>query len=320
MKFSWGLVLKILVALLILFILVASGLLEPEVVVSAVTEKPLLLSMAALVYFALTLVAGGRWFLLMRAAGLDIGLRPTFHLHMTGLFFSSLLPGGAGGDLVKGYYVYRTQRDGRKALALTSVLMDRAVGVYGLVLMGMIVIALNLELALSNNFLRLNALFYFSLFIAATGFVALLLSPVRSRLLDWIKSRNLPGKRLVEGLANSLDTYDKQKPALAAALLLTLVIHGGLTLCFYLILQVLDLDLSFLDNAFVVPVITLINGIPVSPGGIGVTEAAGEVLYRIMGLGDSGSEILALYHVCVLATSLLGMPFYLAYRASGSTR
>ena len=29
MKFSWGLVLKILVALLILFILVASGLLEP---------------------------------------------------------------------------------------------------------------------------------------------------------------------------------------------------------------------------------------------------------------------------------------------------
>jgi uncharacterized membrane protein YbhN (UPF0104 family) len=98
--------------------------------------------------------------------------------------------------------------------------------------------------------------------------------------------------------------------------MLTLVIHGGLTICFYLILLALDLDLSFWDNALVVPIITMINGIPISPGGIGVSEAAGEILYRMMGLGDSGSEILAIYHLCFIVTSLLGMPFYLAYRAA----
>ena len=98
--------------------------------------------------------------------------------------------------------------------------------------------------------------------------------------------------------------------------MLTLLVHGGLTLVFYFILLSLDLDLGYRDNAFVVPLITLINNIPLSPGGIGVSEAAGEVLYRIMGLGNSGSEILALFHVCLAATSLLGLPFYLLYRAA----
>lgn len=315
MRSAIGPAIKFLVALLVLYLLVASGLLEPEVVLRAFRENPGYLAMAIACYFLLTLVAGARWFLLMRAVGLEISLPRTFSLHMIGLFFSLMLPGGAGGDLVKGYYLFRHQQTGRRALALTSVAMDRAVGIYGLIVMGVIVILLNLDRALSNNYLRINTLFYLALFIGATVVIALLLSPLRGRLLSGFKHREVPGKQHLAALADSLKTYANRKKTLALALVLTLLVHGGLTLVFYLILLSLDLDLGYRDNAFVVPLLTLINNIPLSPGGIGISEAAGEVLYRIMGLADAGSEILALFHVCLAVTSLLGLPFYLVYRS-----
>jgi len=286
-------------------------------VLAAVREHPGYLAAAVMTYFLLSLIAGIRWFLLMRAVGLEVPFARVFSLHMIGLFFSLLLPGGAGGDLVKGYFLFRYQQAGRRALALTSIVMDRAIGIYGLIVMGMIVTVMNLDLVLSNNYLRLNTVFYAALFAAATAVAAVMLSPWRSALLDRARAWRLPGRDAVRVLADSLDAYGNRRRELAGALTLTLLVHGGLTLCFWFILQALGLDLGYRENAFVVPLLTLINGVPLSPGGIGVTEAAGEVLYRLMGLGDSGSEILALFHVCQAVTALLGLPFYLFYRVSG---
>ena len=234
---------------------------------------------------------------------------------MIGLFFSSLLPGGTGGDLAKGYYLFRDHEAGRKAFALSSIAMDRAVGLYGLILIGIIFCALNFDLAMSNSYLRANTFFFLTLFIAASTIIFLLLSPLRTRLLTWVKTKNLPGKKVIAGLADSLEIYGSKKQTLVLSLGLTLFVHFGLTLCYYFILLALDLDLAYRDNALIVPIITMINGIPISPGGIGVSEAAGEILYRMMGLGESGSEILAIYHVCFIVTSLLGLPFYFFYRA-----
>jgi uncharacterized membrane protein YbhN (UPF0104 family) len=68
-------------------------------------------------------------------------------------------------------------------------------------------------------------------------------------------------------------------------------------------------------HGFVVPTLTMINGIPISPSGVGVGEVAGEMIYKLLGVGDAGSEILALVHICVITMSLLGAPFFFFYRA-----
>lgn len=314
MKDRFATLVKFLLALLVLYMLAATDLLDTGAITAAFREHPDYLLLAVVTYFFITLIAGIRWILLMKAVGLEVPLWRAFSLHMIGLFFSMLLPGGAGGDLAKGYYLFRHQQPGRRALALTSIAMDRATGIYALFLMGLLVIMLNSGLAMSNNFLRLNALFYLVLFATATTVAALLLSPSRTRILGLLRSWNIPGRHALTALADSVEAYGSRKKALALALLLSLLVHGGLTVVFQLILMALGLDLDYLDNAFVVPLMTLINSIPLSPGGLGVSEAAGELLYRIMGLGDSGSEILALFHVCLATTSLLGLPFYLRYR------
>ena len=308
-------VIKFLFAALVLYMLVVTDLLEPEAVISAVRQRPGYLLLAVIVYFVITLIAGIRWIMLMKAVGLSVPLSRAFSLHMIGLFFSMLLPGGAGGDLAKGYYLFRHQQPGHRTLALTSIAMDRVIGIYGLFIVGMIVIMLNFDLAMSNNYLRLNALFYLSLFVAATTIALLFLSPLRTCLPGRFKPRKFSDIRVLAALADSMEAYGSRKSDLAVALLLSLMVHAGLTVVFYLILLALDLNLDYLDNALVVPLMTLINSIPFSPGGLGVSEVAGEFLYRVMGLGDSGSEILALFHVCLATTSVLGLPFYLLYRS-----
>ena len=48
-----------------------------------------------------------RWFLLLRKQGIDMSFSQVFRLTMIGQFFNYMVPGGVGGDVVKGYYLVR---------------------------------------------------------------------------------------------------------------------------------------------------------------------------------------------------------------------
>ncbi len=320
MKIPFGPSVKLLLSALLIVLLMKTDLLEPATVARAFRNHPGYAALAVLTYFLLATISGIRWFVLIRAVGITMRFPRLFSLHMIGLFFSVLLPGGAGGDFIKGYYLYRRQPTGRRALALTSIAADRFIGIYGLVTVGVIVIAANFERVLSQSFLRASALFYCGIFLVATAAVVLLLGPWRTTLLDTIRRSRLPGQNALAALADSIDAYGNRKRQLAVAFALAVIVHGGLTLVFWLVLQALELNLSYRENAFVVPMLTLINGIPLSPAGIGSSEAAGEMLYRIGGLGQSGAEIVAVFHLCVAATALLGLPFYLLHGPAAEER
>jgi uncharacterized protein (TIRG00374 family) len=179
-------ILKPLIAVFILVILVKSGLLDTGAILGAFKKNPGLLVLAVGCYFLLAFGTGVRWFVLMRAVGLEVSFRKTFKLHMVGLFFSSVLPGGTGGDLAKGYYLYQDHESGRKSFALTSIAMDRAIGLYGIILLGMIFCVLNFDLAMSNRYLRLNTSFFFVLSFPQLD---------QNKKPAWEKSERRPGRQ-----------------------------------------------------------------------------------------------------------------------------
>lgn len=74
-----------------------------------------------------------RWFMLMRARGLDATIGRTFRLYFVGLFFNFCLPLSTGGDVVKAYYA--AKRSDRRADAMFSVLADRMTGLFGLLIL-----------------------------------------------------------------------------------------------------------------------------------------------------------------------------------------
>jgi glycosyltransferase 2 family protein len=78
-----------------------------------------------------TLLTFYRWWMLVRALGMEFGVGSALRLGLVGFFFNALLPGGVGGDIVKAVGIAREQA--RRALAVSTVLFDRAVGLWALV-------------------------------------------------------------------------------------------------------------------------------------------------------------------------------------------
>jgi len=67
-----------------------------------------------------------RWKVLISAISSDTPLLSTFIYNLIGAFYSQFLPGNITGDVVKGYYMARTQA--KKAAMLSSAVIDRILG------------------------------------------------------------------------------------------------------------------------------------------------------------------------------------------------
>ncbi|MDB5049945.1 MAG: hypothetical protein JWO30_3016 [Fibrobacteres bacterium] len=295
--------------------LIRSGALDPALVMQAFVNHPWLCLCAFLSYLLVVVVpAWLRWLLLIRQAGLKAHPGRVFSLQMIGIFFNSLIPGGTGGDLIKGYYLFKEHDDREKALALTSIAMDRLIGLYGLLCVAMAMTWANYGLWKDSSPLRLNSLFYAGVFLAFTGAIVFFFSPWSRRYLEHPGLHRAPGGRFLRSLSDSLLVYRKRPYGLLPPLALGIIVDCGLILLYYFSASSLGLRLSLAVHGFVVPTLTMINGIPISPSGLGVGEAAGEMIYRNLGVAQGGSEVLALVHIFILVTSLFGAPFYFLYR------
>ena len=87
---------------------------------------------AALVAVALSLQIF-RWYILVHSLDLPCTLRNTFRLGMVGVFYNTFLPGSVGGDLLKAYFLAKEHPE-RKTRAVATVIADRALGLFGLIL------------------------------------------------------------------------------------------------------------------------------------------------------------------------------------------
>ena len=90
---------------------------------------------AALLIFPITFVITSyRWHELMKAVDVPMGMGRAFVINMVGSFYNSFLPGSTGGDAFKAYYA--SKQTPHRTRAVMSVLVDRAVGLLALIILG----------------------------------------------------------------------------------------------------------------------------------------------------------------------------------------
>ncbi len=77
-----------------------------------------------------------RWRVLLGTQKRHIHRWEAFKLSLIGIFFSYAMPGGVGGDVVKSFYFHK-DHPSSKVIALTSVLIDRVMGLYVMLLVGL---------------------------------------------------------------------------------------------------------------------------------------------------------------------------------------
>jgi len=258
---------------------------------------------AIFLFLSGSLVRAYRWEALVWALDVQVSWWRLVSLYFVGAFFSLFLPTGVGGDAVK---MYELSRDDRKAAAaISSVLVDRFLGLFVLFAMALLALVGGYELVTPGIRILIAAVFVGSLIGAA-------LVLQRTWIEAWGRrlgvDRLLGRIKILRELYESLHLYGSA--ALLRATAASVVWNLMLVLGYYFLGLAVGIDLSLWYYFLFIPVISALLTVP-SVGGLGIREGATVVLFSRVGVDKSQALALALaYDVTLLANGLIGAVLY----------
>jgi uncharacterized membrane protein YbhN (UPF0104 family) len=264
------------------------------------TVRELPLWAAALAWAILvvqTAIIGLRWWLVMGAIGSPAGLGRTIGLTFVGVFFNQVLPTSFGGDAVR---IWRVYRDGaRYQTAINGVLLERASGVAGLVVLVALGVAY-MGPRIDNSAVQYGLLAVLPLTLFGVAVLATL-----DRLPNaWRRWR--PLQDLVE-LAGDGRRVFFDLPAGSLLFALSLISHTLAAASIFALARGLGLELALVDSLALVPAVILITLIPLSFAGWGIREGAMVAMLAFAGVStDAALAVSILFGVALLAASLPG--------------
>lgn len=304
-------ILKILFAAGILYWLATSGKLNFRALQNLLTWQ---LGLPCLLLIFVNLVlASERWRILLRTQGIHEGPWPIFKLSMIGSFFNFAMPGGVGGDVVKAYYFTKDHK-GTKVLAVTSIFMDRVLGLYSMIAMALVVMFYDFNHVVTVP--TLYSLFYLvSLLFVLCSFGLALVFSKKIYNKSWLKNIliKLPFSAKTLKLYESMHLYGSS----GKSVLLVIVISFFAQLSSILFLSVAGIaagiDVPLKTYFLVAPLGFMATAIPISPAGIGVGQAAFYFLFNLHTgtKSELGPTVITALQVTTLLLSLIGAFFYL---------
>lgn len=266
---------------------------------------------ALLLLLSGALVRAYRWGSLVWALGVQVSWWRLVDLFFVGAFFSQFLPTGVGGDAVK---MYELSRDDRKAApAISSVLVDRFLGLFVLFAMALVALVWGHELIDPQERLLIATVFAASLVVIALLLQRTWIETVGRRLgLDRLVGRF----KILGELYASLHLYGPT--ALLKATAASVVWNLILILAYYLLGLAVGIDLHPWYYFLFVPIISAALLIP-SVGGLGVREGITVILFTQVGVDESSALALSLaYLITIWITALVGAVLYFSQGLRGA--
>jgi len=291
-------------------------------VLAQVAVRPWLFLLAALLMLAGLLLTVVRWQALLAVQGVRPGAREVLRLGFIGFFFSCVIPGSVSGDAVKAWYVAR--RHGQTTEVITSVLLDRFIGLYTFMVAASAAIGASwwsesFRRVRSTAGIELVCRLVVALALVMTVFVVLALSKTAKRSRLFARAmRRLPFHAQLQKMHDAIYLYRSHKRALAFIILMSVTAQVPMILCNYALGKVLGDSLPISSYFFLASVGLVINSLPVLPGGLGTGEAGYRMLFSAFGSGV-GAEVAALWHVLFFAWSIIGLLLYLKGKAAYQT-
>ena len=193
----------------------------------------ILAMMVAIHILAVVPMATFRWWLLLRAIGIQVNPKQTFVLTWIGNFFNTTLPGAVTGDVVKGYYVIKAQEEDGRTRAFMTLLIDRFVGLFGLIVMAFFALVFNFELILSQERLHSLAWIIVALFGGTVLFYSIVLFPFKEGRDPFLRLfQHLPASKFSIKVYSAFKSYQHHKTTLFLTLFLSIGLHTLIALIF----------------------------------------------------------------------------------------
>jgi glycosyltransferase 2 family protein len=260
------------------------------------------------------LISTVRWQRLLAAEGIRLPLWRLTLVYFQAAFFNLFLPTLIGGDIVRGYSIYRITRGHDASIA--SILVDRLSGFAALVAIALV------ALAVAHRRLQDSQVTYMILSVAAAfavGMTLLLNDRVKSRWTGVLRLLGLTRFQVkAQGLMDAIQRYRRHHRALGLALILSVLLQALIIVTYYLIGTSLHLGVPLAYFFLYVPLITVVAMLPVSVAGLGVRE--GGVVYFFAKVGVEPAVALSMslvwFSLSLAVSSLGGLAFLLDTRAA----
>ena len=258
-------------------------------------------------YVLMVLVSAWRWGLLLGAQGIVLRYSRLAVSFLVACFFNNFLPSNIGGDVVR--VADTAPAAGSKTLATTVVLLDRGIGLLGLVLIAAVGATTGSRLADGGPVAPaiLWAGFCVATIVAAPTVlrpqaVARLLHPLRVFHPAWVDER--------------LARFGKTPGALVACFVGAVIVQAVLVAFYLAIAYSMRIPIGFWDLAVIVPITFIVQMIPVSMNGFGVREATFGFYFARLGLPLESALLLSFMGAAlIMLVSLSGGAAYVMRNA-----
>jgi uncharacterized protein (TIRG00374 family) len=233
--------------------------------------RPQVLAEATAVAMCGMLMAAWRWRLVFTACGMveRPGIVQLLRLHLIGFFYNTFVPGGVGGEVVRAIAIRPLFGDRGFAGALGLVMLERVLGLAGM----LILVAGTFSLFPLGQIPNVMLFSTIGLCAAAAAVFGI---ATASRI-----ARFLPGP--LARLAAALPTVHHVRPFLGA-LVLSVGTHAAGVVMGHLLMVSLAGHVSITDSLVVMPLIGSSQYFPLSVGGVGIREATFVLFYGLVGV------------------------------------
>ncbi|MEI6563507.1 MAG: lysylphosphatidylglycerol synthase transmembrane domain-containing protein [bacterium] len=261
-----------------------------------------------------------RWKMILDAQDMRLGWSRVNSIFFIGLFFNSFMIGPTGGDLVKAYYTAR-ETNHKKTEAVSTVFIDRIIGLLVLALIVGTVILARWNFFMSNSTSRAYAWPTLTACAILLGGGVVAFSVHLFEVFPFMKRWNhirLVGKVVdtIERVYNAFYVC-RANPRLLLRLALTSLaiqlIFVGVGWC---VGCAMGMPVAFIDYLSFSPMVGLISAIPLTPGGTGIREFASIQLWSALGIGSDKALLLAFIpYIFMLLWGLPGGLLFLLQRS-----
>ncbi len=277
------------------------------------------LVVALALYLGMVLISAWRWGLLLTAQQVPLPFRMLTGSFLVATFFNNFLPSNIGGDVIR---IRDTARPaGSKTLATTIVLVDRGLGLLGLVF----VAASGATLAASNS-ARLGPLGPGALWgalMAGIGVsapmvmrpegVGRMLRPLERVHQEWVGER-------IGRLTSALAKFRAAPGSLVRCFFGAIAVQGTIVVFYAATARALAVPIPFAHLAVLIPLSFIVQMLPVSVNGFGVREATFSVYFARIGLPlESALALSFTGAVLMMVFSTSGAVVYLVRRGQAGS-
>ncbi len=248
--------------------------------------------------------------LLFRSQNLHLSFYNGYRVVSIGALFSFVIPGGTGGDIAKLYYLASENR-GRTPEIATILLVDRVVALFALLVLILVLALLSFPVVREIQPVQIMVAISMAVGVSILLFMFVAFSTALRRWKTYLNMiEKMPGGRFVDRIFVALHAFRDHRRSLLYAAAISMIGHLALMAMFAVMGQVLMPGIAILSTVMLSLLGMLANALPITPGGIGVGEAAFDWLFRLLG-HEGGAQLILAWRISILPVCFLGAVFYM---------